>query len=145
MEFFSALICFCFLFSMKLPSFRSIPDRHLGSTRREYAAMKLAIYSFAGSAMVLIGLLAAYTTAGSQSTGLVELARAGLPVSFQMWCFPLVFTGFAILAGMCPFTPGRHRPRRRADGRVDAAGRRGDEAGCLRLPARRHRSVSARP
>ena len=27
-----------------------------GSTRREYAAMKLALYSFAGSAMVLIGL-----------------------------------------------------------------------------------------
>jgi NADH-quinone oxidoreductase subunit M len=74
-----------------------------GSTRREYAAMKLAIYSFAGSAMVLIGLLAAYATAGGHSTGLVELAHAGLPVSFQMWCFPLVFTGFAILAGMWPF------------------------------------------
>jgi NADH-quinone oxidoreductase subunit M len=74
-----------------------------GSTRREYAAMKLVIYSFAGSAMVLIGLLAAYTTAGSHSTGLVELAHASLPVSFQMWCFPLVFTGFAILAGMWPF------------------------------------------
>jgi NADH-quinone oxidoreductase subunit M len=29
--------------------------------------------------------------------------HAGLPVSFQMWCFPLVFTGFAILAGMWPF------------------------------------------
>ncbi len=74
-----------------------------GSTRREYAAMKLALYSFAGSAMVLIGLLAAYSTAGSHSTGLIELAHAGLPVSFQMWCFPLVFTGFAILAGMWPF------------------------------------------
>jgi len=74
-----------------------------GSTRREYAAMKLAIYSFAGSAMVLIGLLAAYATAGSHSTGLIELAHANLPVSFQMWCFPLVFTGFAILAGMWPF------------------------------------------
>jgi NADH-quinone oxidoreductase subunit M len=74
-----------------------------GSTRREYAAMKLALYSFAGSAMVLIGLLAAYATAGSHSTGLIELAHAGLPVSFQMWCFPLVFTGFAILAGMWPF------------------------------------------
>ena len=74
-----------------------------GSTRREYAAMKLALYSFAGSAMVLIGLLAAYATAGSHSTGLVELAHAGLPVSFQMWVFPLVFTGFAILAGMWPF------------------------------------------
>jgi NADH-quinone oxidoreductase subunit M len=74
-----------------------------GSTRREYGAMKLALYSFVGSAMVLIGLLAAYTTAGSRSTALVDLAHAGLPVSFQMWCFPLVFVGFAILAGMWPF------------------------------------------
>src|SRR5262249_19839781 len=65
-----------------------------GSTRREYAAMKLALYSFVGSAMVLIGLLAAYTTAGSHSTGLVDLANANLPVSFQMWAFPLVFIGF---------------------------------------------------
>jgi NADH-quinone oxidoreductase subunit M len=74
-----------------------------GSTRREYAAMKLAIYSFAGSAMVLIGLLAAYATAGSHSTTLDALAHAGLPTSFQIWCFPLVFVGFAILAGMWPF------------------------------------------
>ncbi|HUA96888.1 MAG TPA: NADH-quinone oxidoreductase subunit M [Terracidiphilus sp.] len=74
-----------------------------GSTRREYGAMKLALYSFLGSAMVLIGLLAAYATSGSHSTGLVQLAHANLPVSFQMWCFPLVFVGFAILAGMWPF------------------------------------------
>ncbi len=74
-----------------------------GSTRREYGAMKLALYSFVGSAMVLIGLLAAYATAGSHSTTLADLAHAGLPVSFQMWCFPLVFVGFAILAGMWPF------------------------------------------
>ena len=74
-----------------------------GSTRREYGAMKLALYSFVGSAMVLIGLLAAYTESGSRSTGIVTLANAGLPVSFQMWCFPLVFVGFAILAGMWPF------------------------------------------
>ncbi len=74
-----------------------------GSTRREYAAMKLALYSFVGSAMVLIGLLAAYAASGSHSTGLVDLAHAGLPVSFQMWAFPLTFVGFAILAGMWPF------------------------------------------
>ncbi len=74
-----------------------------GSTRREYGAMKLALYSFVGSAMVLIGLLAAYTTSGSHSTSMIDLAHAGLPVSFQMWCFPLVFVGFAILAGMWPF------------------------------------------
>lgn len=74
-----------------------------GSTRREYGAMKLALYSFVGSAMVLIGLLAAYATSGSRSTGLVDLAHAGLPVNFQMWAFPLVFVGFGILAGMWPF------------------------------------------
>jgi NADH-quinone oxidoreductase subunit M len=74
-----------------------------GSTRREYGAMKLALYSFVGSAMVLIGLLAAYATSGSHSTGLIQLAQAGFPVSLQMWCFPLVFIGFAILAGMWPF------------------------------------------
>src|SRR4051812_36266206 len=43
-----------------------------GSTRREYAAMKLALYSFVGSAMVLIVLLAAYASAGSHSTRLVD-------------------------------------------------------------------------
>jgi NADH-quinone oxidoreductase subunit M len=74
-----------------------------GSTRREYGAMKLALYSFVGSAMVLIGLLAAYAASGGHSTALADLAHAGLPVHFQMWCFPLVFTGFAILAGMWPF------------------------------------------
>ncbi len=74
-----------------------------GSTRREYGAMKLALYSFAGSAMVLIGLLAAYAASGAHSTTLAALAHAGLPAGFQLWCFPLVFTGFAILAGMWPF------------------------------------------
>jgi NADH-quinone oxidoreductase subunit M len=74
-----------------------------GSTRREYAAMKLALYSFAGSAMVLIGLLAAYAASGSHSMNLHDLANYSYPVSFQMWAFPLVFVGFAILAGMWPF------------------------------------------
>jgi NADH-quinone oxidoreductase subunit M len=74
-----------------------------GSTRREYAAMKLAIYSFVGSAMVLIGLLASYAASGSHSTTLVDLAHANLPVAMQMGLFPLVFIGFGILAGMWPF------------------------------------------
>ena len=36
-----------------------------GSTRKEYGAMKLALYSFVGSAMVLIGIIAAYVIAGA--------------------------------------------------------------------------------
>src|SRR5437016_3781002 len=74
-----------------------------GSTRREYGAMKLALYSFAGSAMVLVGLIAAYVLAGAKTMSLIELARFPFPLSFQMWAFPLVFVGFAILAGLWPF------------------------------------------
>ena len=88
-----------------------------GSTRREYGAMKLALYSFVGSAMVLIGLIAAYVVAGANpgnfpfeipisgegTFSLVELAQYPFPRSFQMWAFPLVFVGFAILAGLWPF------------------------------------------
>ena len=74
-----------------------------GSTRRGYGAMKLALYSFIGSAMVLIGLIAAYVVAGSRTMALGDLAGYGFPLHFQMWAFPLVFVGFAILAGLWPF------------------------------------------
>src|SRR5204862_47668 len=74
-----------------------------GSTRKEYGAMKLALYSFVGSAMVLIGLIAAYVIAGAKTMSLVELAKFPFPHDFQMWAFPLVFVGFAILAGLWPF------------------------------------------
>jgi NADH-quinone oxidoreductase subunit M len=74
-----------------------------GSTRKEYGAMKLALYSFVGSAMVLIGLIAAFVVAGGKTMNLLELARFQFPHSFQMWAFPLVFVGFGILAGLWPF------------------------------------------
>jgi NADH-quinone oxidoreductase subunit M len=74
-----------------------------GSTRREYGAMKLALYSFVGSAMVLIGLIAAYVAAGAKGTDIGTLAGYPYPLHFQMWAFPLVFLGFAILAGLWPF------------------------------------------
>jgi NADH-quinone oxidoreductase subunit M len=74
-----------------------------GSTRREYGAMKLALYSFIGSAMVLVGLIAAYVVAGGRTMALSELAGFAFPLHFQMWAFPLVFVGFAILAGLWPF------------------------------------------
>ena len=74
-----------------------------GSTRREYAAMKLALYSFVGSALVLIVLIAAYAASGGHSTSLFDLAHAGLSPHFQMWAFPVTFVGFGILAGLWPF------------------------------------------
>ncbi len=74
-----------------------------GSTRKEYGAMKLVIYSLVGSGMVLIGLIAAYVMAGAKTTSLIELAKFPFPEAFQYWAFPLVFVGFAILAGLWPF------------------------------------------
>jgi len=74
-----------------------------GSTRKEYGAMKLALYSFIGSAMVLVGLIAAYVVSGAHTFNVVELAKYPFPHDFQMWAFPLVFVGFAILAGLWPF------------------------------------------
>lgn len=73
-----------------------------GSTRREYAAMKLALYSFIGSAMVLVGLISAYVVAGANTFDVAKLAKYPFPHGFQMWAFPLVFIGFAILAGLWP-------------------------------------------
>ncbi len=73
-----------------------------GSTDKEYGAMKLALYSFVGSGMVLIGLIAAYVVAGGTTFDLVELAKFPFPEPFQRWAFPLVFVGFAILAGLWP-------------------------------------------
>ncbi len=73
-----------------------------GSTRREYGAMKLALYSFAGSAMVVIGLIAAYVVSGANTFDLATLAQHPFPATFQYWAFPLIFIGFAILAGIWP-------------------------------------------
>ena len=76
-----------------------------GSTNREYGAMKLALYSFAGSALVLAGLLWAYAAGGARSFGIEELAAAaaGFPAGQQIAMFALVFFGFAVLAGLFPF------------------------------------------
>ncbi len=78
-----------------------------GSTRKEYGAMKLALYSFVGSHLVLIGMIAAWVVAkhqlGHASLDLMELSKVTFSASFQHWMFPLVFIGFAILAGMWPF------------------------------------------
>ncbi len=79
-----------------------------GSTRKDYGAMKLVLYSFIGSAMVLVGLIAAYVVGGAQTQqptfDLVQMAQnVDFPRNFQLWVFPLVFVGFGILAGLWPF------------------------------------------
>ena len=76
-----------------------------GSTNREYGAMKLVLYSFAGSALVLAGLLWAYAAGGARSFDLQDLAAAATHFTHggQLAMFALVFLGFAVLAGLFPF------------------------------------------
>ena len=74
-----------------------------GSTRKEYGAMKLVLYSFVGSALVFIGVLAVYFAAGLGSFDILELAKHPIAGHIQVWVFPLIFVGFGVLAGMWPF------------------------------------------
>ncbi len=74
-----------------------------GSTRREYGAMKLVIYSFLGSALVLVGMIAVYATLPLPTFDMAVWAQTAFPRPFQLWVFPFVFVGFAVLAGMWPF------------------------------------------
>jgi len=71
-----------------------------GSTNKEYGAMKLTLYSFFGGALVFIGILAAYVTAGSLD--LNHLAQFQFAPQLQLWAFPVLFLGFAVLAGTWP-------------------------------------------
>ena len=103
---FDVLLLFVFYELTIIPKYFLIA--RWGSTRKEYGAMKLALYSFVGSHLVLIGLIAAWVVAknqlGQPSLNLVELAQnVHFSAGFQHWAFPLVFLGFAILAGMWPF------------------------------------------
>jgi NADH-quinone oxidoreductase subunit M len=73
-----------------------------GSTRKEYGAMKLVLYTFVGSALVFIGILAVFFATGAQTFSIIDMSHAFMSAGTQKWIFPLVFAGFAVLAGMWP-------------------------------------------
>lgn len=77
-----------------------------GSTNKQYGAMKLTLYSFLGGALVMIGIIAIYATAGKESVtsalDLQQLAQFPIAPAVQAWVFPVLFLGFAILAGIWP-------------------------------------------
>jgi NADH-quinone oxidoreductase subunit M len=72
-----------------------------GSTNKAYGAMKLTLYSFLGGAMVIITLIAAVLQA--HTTDLITLGNFAFTPELQVWAFPVMFLGFAILAGIWPF------------------------------------------
>ncbi|MAG34668.1 MAG: NADH-quinone oxidoreductase subunit M, partial [Dehalococcoidia bacterium] len=74
-----------------------------GSTRKEYAAMKLTIYLVAGSILVWVGMLAVFVESGAETFNLAALAQYEYPRTFQLIFLPMFFIGFGVLAGMWPF------------------------------------------
>src|SRR5437870_4476423 len=71
-----------------------------GSTNKEYGAMKLTLYSFFGGALVFLGIIAIYVTGGSLDIN--QLAQFQFTPQLQSWAFPILFLGFAVLAGIWP-------------------------------------------
>src|SRR5438132_63122 len=71
-----------------------------GSTNKEYGAMKLTLYSFFGGALVFLGIIAIYVSGGSLDIN--QLAQSQFAPQLQSWAFPVLFLGFAVLAGIWP-------------------------------------------
>src|SRR5450432_1485834 len=84
-----------------------------GSTNKEYGAMKLTLYSFAGGALVFIGILAAYVTGGSLNLQL--LTQFQFAPQLQAWAFPVLFRIRGARRHLAVAHLGADGSRRRAD------------------------------
>jgi NADH-quinone oxidoreductase subunit M len=81
-----------------------------GGLRRNYAAMKFFIYTFAGSAFLFVGILALVflvgpLNGGHQTFDLITLARyaSHLPINDQEWIFVAMAIAFAVKMPVVPF------------------------------------------
>ncbi|MGB9887291.1 MAG: complex I subunit 4 family protein [Moorellales bacterium] len=78
-----------------------------GSTRKEYAAMKLTLYLLVGSAFALIGLISLYLAAGValgfRTADIATLGSLTYGLSFQRWVSFLILFGFGVLVPIWPF------------------------------------------
>lgn len=78
-----------------------------GGPLRIYASIKFFLYTFAGSLVMLVGMLfMAYLfhkATGEWSFSLIDWYRLQLPLGTQFWLFLAFFIGFAIKVPMFPF------------------------------------------
>ena len=78
-----------------------------GGPLRVYASIKFFLYTFAGSLVMLVGMLFMayfyYQATGQWSFAILDWYRLILPESFQLWLFVAFFIGFAIKVPMFPF------------------------------------------
>jgi len=69
---------------------------------KEYSAMKLTLMLMAGSAFILVAILALYTQSSPHSFDMDDLSKISYGAGFQRWVFLAVYIGFGILAGIWP-------------------------------------------
>ena len=75
-----------------------------GSGKKEYSANKLALLLMGGSALVLVGLLGLYFSAGpNRSFDLLQLSHVNISVEAQQIIFPFLFIGFGVFTALFPF------------------------------------------
>ena len=78
-----------------------------GGNLRIYAAIKFFLYTFAGSLIMLVGMLVMaylyYQATGVWSFSITEWHRLILPENYQIWLFIAFFIGLAIKVPMFPF------------------------------------------
>ena len=77
-----------------------------GGPRRVYAAFKFIVYTFIGSVVMFLGILALYSAHYAQSRclsfAIPDLLNTALPASTQWWIFWAFFAGFAVKVPMWP-------------------------------------------
>ncbi len=73
-----------------------------GSGRKEYSANKLALMLMGGSALILVGILVLYITAG-HTFNAADLATHAYAKEIQQIVFPLIFIGFGVFSALFPF------------------------------------------
>jgi NADH-quinone oxidoreductase subunit M len=74
-----------------------------GSTRKEYAAMKLTLYLMAGSGLIIPGILLLYSTSGLYTFDMVRLHAVHFSPWIQKVAFVMLLFGFGVLAAVWPF------------------------------------------
>jgi NADH-quinone oxidoreductase subunit M len=74
-----------------------------GGPRREYAAIKFVIYTLAGSALMLIGILALYFYTTPHTFDMTVLTQHKYDLTFASLVFLLLFVGFAVKLPVFPF------------------------------------------
>lgn len=78
-----------------------------GGPLRIYASVKFFLYTFAGSLVMLVGMLFMayfyFQATGEWSFAILDWYRLILPENFQIWLFVAFFMGFAIKVPMFPF------------------------------------------